>query len=1110
MGNNKGLTGRFGLRALAGFLMLVLGCNVVFGQATAEISGTVRDQTGAVLPGVDVTATQTATGAVRAGLTNETGSYLLTNLPVGPYMVEVSLPGFRTYVQTGIVLQIGTSVSVNAVLEIGQVAETIEVQADAALVETRATGISQMIDNTRVLELPLNGRQVTELIFLAGVATQTTDASLNSGVRNYPTTVISVAGGMNNGLVYVLDGGTHNDPENSLNLPMPFPDALQEFKVETSGLQAQYGQHAAGTMNAVTKSGTNQFHGSLFEFVRNPMFNARNAYSLVDDGIKKNQFGGTFGGPVLRNRLFFFGAYQGTLERRRPSDFREYIPTAAMMAGDFTTIASPACNAGRQVTLRAPFVNNRIDPSSFSRVTMNLLNNSLFPKTNDPCGEIRYQGGSAAVDEHLYVGRVDFQWTDKNSMFWRYMGAARNPTNDFDGKNILTNRSGALQQRMYSLVLGDTYLIGSGTVSSFRATALYATNPRVNPDILDFEDIGVKGLYINFPGHMRFTVNAPGFVMTGVNVQPGHYNSTGFQFAEDISHIKGNHQIGFGANFIHTIFNGMSGVVAAPNFTFSTNRQTGFPLADFMLGLPSAFSHGTESQLYPRSHYLGTYLQDTWKMTPRFTLNAGLRWEPYLSPYDGLNRTNYFSRELFDKGVRSTSYPKAPIGLMFPGDPGRDEHYNNHAWLRFAPRLGFAWDVNGNGLMTVRAAYGIYNDFPHLWTYYGAGANAPWNPNISITNPVGGWEEPWRDYPGGNPFPLTFNKTTDFLVLSNYLNQKPDAKSPYANQWNLSIQRQVGTEWLLAANYLGNSSMHVWGPQVQLNPAVYMPGTNCVINEYRNGAVVPVTHPTCSTAGNVNQRRVLSLANPVEGRFYQGIGEIETGGTASYNAMLLSVQRRRSNGLTVQGNYTWSHGLGDNVVSQPGANGVEPGTRGYQRGNFQADRRHVVNVSTVYETPQFGNRTARILGSGWQISGIVRLQSGNTNLTVESGANTALRGAANETRAHQVLANPYAENKTIDNWLNPAAFARPANGEYGNAANSLHGPGSIRIDMGLTRRFQVTEGQSIEFRAEAFNMPNHLNPNTTDAFFTLGSPTFGRVTTAQEPRIMQFALKYVF
>jgi hypothetical protein len=253
---------------------------------------------------------------------------------------------------------------------------------------------------------------------------------------------------------------------------------------------------------------------------------------------------------------------------------------------------------------------------------------------------------------------------------------------------------------------------------------------------------------------------------------------------------------------------------------------------------------------------------------------------------------------------------------------------------------------------------------------------------------------------------------------------------------------------------------------------------------------------------------VLYLANPIEGRFYQGIGEIEDGGTASYNGMLLSIQRRRQAGMTLQANYTLSHCVGDNVVSQPGAGGVLPGMRQYVRGNCPSDRRHVVNLSNVYETPRFANRAVQMLAGGWQISGIVRLQSGNTNLTVDSGFDTALTGVQGDSRANQVLANPYASNKSIDQWLNRDAFARPPNGEYGNAANSIHGPGSIRIDVGLTRRFQVAEGQSLEFRAESFNMPNHLNPNNPST--NLNSQTFGRVTSAQDPRIMQFALKYVF
>ena len=261
----------FARRVLGGFLVFILSCGAAWAQgvSTAQMSGVVKDATGAVLPGAEVDATQTDTGLKRSTITDETGSYTLTNLPVGPYKVEVILPGFRTYVQTGIILQVNSNPVVNAVLEVGQVSEQVEVQADAALVETRQTGVGQVIDNQRVLELPLNGRQATELIFLAGIATPTTGAGLNSGVRNYPTVEISVAGGQSGGIAYMLDGASHNDPYNNLNLPLPFPDALQEFKVETSALPAQYGHHASAAVNGVTKSGTNEIHGDAFEFLRN-------------------------------------------------------------------------------------------------------------------------------------------------------------------------------------------------------------------------------------------------------------------------------------------------------------------------------------------------------------------------------------------------------------------------------------------------------------------------------------------------------------------------------------------------------------------------------------------------------------------------------------------------------------------------------------------------------------------------------------------------------------------------------------------------------------------------------------------------------------------------
>src|SRR5262249_5547089 len=385
----------------------------LWGQAasTSQITGTVKDQTGAVLPGAEVTATQTDTGAKRMVVADETGSYILTNLPIGPYRLEVGLPGFRTYLQTGIILQVGSNPTIPVVLAVGQVSEQVEVAADAALVETRSTGVGQVIDNQRVLELPLNGRQATELIFLSGMATPSLGAGLNSKVRNYPTTEVVIAGGLSNGMTYLLDGGTHNDTYNNLNLPMAFPDALQEFKVETSALPAQYGHHSAAAINAVTKAGTNEFHGDLFEFLRNGVFNARNTFAATRDNLKRSQFGGTVGGPIIKNKLFFFAGEQATIIRSTPAQTIEFVPTPQMLTGDFTTITSPQCNTTGQVNLRTPFTNNRIDASQFSPVSLAILKQPGFPTTTDPCGLVKISR-SAGSDEYLTLGRMDYQLTE--------------------------------------------------------------------------------------------------------------------------------------------------------------------------------------------------------------------------------------------------------------------------------------------------------------------------------------------------------------------------------------------------------------------------------------------------------------------------------------------------------------------------------------------------------------------------------------------------------------------------------------------------------------------------------------------------------------------------
>src|SRR5712691_4752025 len=446
--------------SLLGGVFLWLCSSTAWAQSTAQISGTVTDQSGAVLPGVEVTATQTDTGLTRSVVSNETGSYVLPNLPVGPYRLEAGLPGFRSFAQTGIVLQVDANPVINILLQVGQVAETVEVQADAALVETRSTGVGQIIDNVRVMELPLNGRQVTELIILSGAAV---GGGGQNTPRNYPTDIISVGGGSNDGLTFLLDGGVHNDPYGNQALPLPFPDALQEFKVETSAVPAQYGYHAAGAVNVVTKSGSNQFHGSLFEFVRNRIFNARNTFAAERDGLKRNQFGGVIGGPIVQNKLFFFGGLQTTLQRSDPKGNTTFIPTPQMLGGDWTTYASSACQSGGGVTLRAPFVNNKIDPTSFSKPAVELMRRMNVTPI-DGCGRTLF-GRKTNAEEWLPVAKVDYQASQKQSLFGRFELARLDTPSDYDGQTVISISNPNFYRRMKSFILGDTYSISPTMVS---------------------------------------------------------------------------------------------------------------------------------------------------------------------------------------------------------------------------------------------------------------------------------------------------------------------------------------------------------------------------------------------------------------------------------------------------------------------------------------------------------------------------------------------------------------------------------------------------------------------------------------------------------------------
>ncbi len=1114
---------RFAKALCLAFLLSVLACSTVWAQATAQISGSVKDQSGAVLPGAEVTATQTETGIARNTISNETGAYVLSNLPLGPYRLEVSLPGFRTFVQTGIVLQVNSSPVINATLEVGQRTEQIEIQANAALVETRSIGVGQVMEQQRILELPLNGRNVTELITLGGGAVDI-PAYASSPRSMQGQAAISVAGGLPSGVAYSLDGAMHNNVYDNLSLPLPFPDALQEFKVETSALSASQGQHSGAQVNAVTKSGTNEFHGSLFEFVRNDLLNATEYFARVNPAtgrkvhstLKRNQFGGTAGGKIIANKLFFFGGYQGTTERSDPANTQRWVPTPAMLQGDFTAVSSPAC--GRTVNLSAPFTSNRISPTAFNPVALNLARK--LPQTNDPCGLVTF-GVPAKTDTMQVVGKSDWQFSTAHQVMGRMLFTREKQPVPYElaPDNILTTFDRGRENQAQSYAIGDTWSVSPQTVVASRLVANYTNVQRLGAEFFNWGDIGVRNYYSYQPKYLQLAMTDPGFSLGGGTANTSTYRTFSSGLNIDASLSRGAHQWSTGGALMWMDSNSNANVNSSGRFTFSGVR-TGLPLADFLLGLPSAFAQSAPNTDYMRKWYMALYLNDTWKLNSRWTLNYGLRWEPDLAETLSLGRVTTYSEQRRAAGMRSTVFRRAPLGFSFPGDPGfPSKRGRERNWWTFAPRFGMAWDVNGDGRTSIRASAGIGYDYPnaqfHLWT----SIVPPWGANTTLQNP--NFEDPWASNPSGNPFPAQYGPDTPFPTNGQFTTMSNIDPAQVQN-WNLSVQRQIGNDWLVSASYLGSHTIHMLGSEQQ-NLAIYFPGNadssgNCVASGYTfrttPGAV-------CSTFQNTNARRRLSLIDLQQtGQYATNVVEIQSGGTANYNGLLLELRKRAGRGVTLGGNYTWSHCIGPFQGNEAGDTGANPdipnpypGDRDRGRGNCLGDRRHVVNLTSVLETPKFEKDALRYIASGWRLSTIYRHLTGSY-MSIAAGSNNdfARNGTnINSQPAQYIGGDPIGDHSGRPNtfWLNKNAYTTPAVGTLGNAGTrTVAGPAQWDFDMALSRNFQFKESQRIEFRWEAYNITNSFRPLNPNADVT--NRLFGELRTARSPRIMQFALKYLF
>jgi hypothetical protein len=898
----------------------------------------------------------------------------------------------------------------------------------------------------------------------------------------------------------------HNDPYAGANLVMPFPDALQEFRVEAAGLSANSGMKSGGAVNAVTKSGTNEFHGDLFEFVRNYKFNARDYFAVNRDSLKRNQYGGTIGGPIARNKLFFFGAYQGTRTRSDPGTTIRYVPTAAMLAGDFRTFASPLCNAGRQIALRAPFVNNQINPTLYSPAAMKLA--AKLPKGQDECGRVTY-GLVSKVNEMQAVGKVDYQWSDAHSIFGRYMATTYDQPPPFNySDNLLTSTDAGFDNLAQSYAAGSTYLFSPNTINALRLTVNRTAIKRYHPNIgFSAPDIGVNS-YSFLKDYLVLSVTG-GFNVGGGSAQLSTFRTTSYQIADDVSLIRGNHQMSVGVNLSHWRTNQYAHIRDSGTFMFD-GSATGLGLADYMTGQLTSMRHGSTGAWGTRQDYIAIYAADIWKATPRLSFSYGVRWEPFLPLKQNLGVPYAFDEKKFRQGIKSKSYPSAPAGLYYPGDEGFPTSGSPMANRKalFNPRVGLAWDIQGDGRTSLRASGGMATDLTVTNLFGGGTAAPPWGFDTEVRG--ASFDDPWRNYPGGSPVPYALGAGV-FTPYATFATFGDGMRPPTSQSWTLSLQRQVSSDWIASASYMGSSIVHTWA-QEALNRSVYFPGAPVNGACTAEGYVLRTTGAACSTTANTNDRRKFNLLKPTDGQYLGVVNSRDDGGTGNYHGLVVSVQRRASTGVNVGANYTWSHciGLSNTFNTNEDGEYLKLDDRDFDRGNCDSDRRHIFNLTAVGSTPTFSQPTLRMLAGGWRLSGIYRMSRGSW-MTVIAGEDRALIGQARTgtQRPNQVLGNPYGDRSSLTSYLNPAAFSRPDVGAIGNMRPAnVEGPGTWQLDMALSRTFSLGEAQRLEFRGEAFNLTNslrRLNPTTN-----FRSGTFGQITSAREARIMQFVLKYIF
>jgi Carboxypeptidase regulatory-like domain len=1083
---------------------------LALGQGLGQFTGSVTDPSGAAVPAAKVTVKETETGLSRTTVSSTEGYYTIPSLRPTVYNLTVEAPGFRSYTRNGLTLVADQAATVNVRLQIGGVNDTIQVTGESAQVDTSTATLKQVVDDRRIIELPLNGRNPATLTLLVAGAVSAPNAGTDQGqTKTYPGAMtISTNGSRNNQVNYMLDGGNNVDEYTNVNAPFPFPDALQEFSVQTSNYNAEYGQNGGGTVNIVTKSGTNVLHGDAFGFLRNSVFNARNFFSPAVDPLKRAQYGGVIGGPVYipgayngHDRTFFFFGYQETTIRNLQGGTSAFVPTPANIGGDFSALlsASNPANPLKKVTTvldpltGQPFPGNIIPLNRFDAASVNML--KYLPQGGAD-GTVFY---SKPVSQNFndVVAKVDHAIGASDRLSGRYYRAKFFNQGIYSPSNILTytDQAAILSQ---NALLQETHIFRPSLLNDFRlnyARENAARGPA--PGIPNVNDFGVK-LY-QPPAKAIESISVSGFFTYGDN-PPARFTRNNFTLADDLRWVSGRHAFSFGFHGELARVDLDNQFLRSGTFQF-TSDVTNYAIASYLLGRLRTFRQGGGEFRNNRNKFIGIYAQDAFRVNSRLTLTYGLRYEPAKPWREIRHRYEMFDPSAYYAGIKSQVYDNAPPGLFFPGDSRVPDWGMRAALKNFEPRLGIAYDLTGDGKTSLRAGGGVFYDTRQSGIAGNRFADVtPFSPQLTYTDPPGPFSNPLGGQP--NPFPAPFPapRNADFPLPLLVITYQPSGQfQPVVNyNWNVSLERQVAPNWLARAAYVGAHGSRL-PIAVELNPAVY----------------------TADSKLTTDQRRIF--------QGYNTISEASAGGNSHYHSLQLSLEKRFSHGFTVTTNYTYSKSY-DNTTFASGSSGGASDGSSYvypwyyrnadllDRGPSDFDIRQRIVTSYVWQlpTPAKSSQFVRLLAGGWQFTGLLQAQTG-LPMTVVAGKDQSQTGL---TRDRAVLAGtPYGSGACgsrapcVD-YVNPNGFALPALGEFGNVGKgSLRAPGLVIWDMGLFKIIPIRERLHIQLRGEFFNVFNRVNykaPDQTNQTNTVSSAGFGSILAANDPRIGQVALKIVF